>query len=204
MTKRTKIMVASLALVVLLAISFAGVALADDPNNPSDNNVPYAHCWEMPGLGHPHWLGGIWSQAVSELLGLTPEEIQAQLYEGKSLAEIAAVQGVDEETLVGVILSAKQEFLQQRVEAGVLTQEQADLMLERMEARVREMVNGNNLGSFAGGAHCGYGGAGQGTGTGYGMMGYRGNGDGQPSYRNGVRFGGGPGGMMGGWGRGWR
>jgi hypothetical protein len=63
--------------------------------------------------------------------------------------EIAAAQGVDDETLKATIRSCEEETLQQKVEEGILTQEQADAILERLE-------NGElGLGHRHGGMHRG-------------------------------------------------
>lgn len=136
MGKRAKMLAVALVAISLLVVSVAGVALAQGPADTDD--MP-AYCGQ--GWGGYHGHGATSSETVSELSGLTPEEIQAQRQEGKSLVEIAAAQGVSEDALVEAIMAAKTEFIQQRVEAGTLTQEQADLMLEQMEQRTLQAVN---------------------------------------------------------------
>lgn len=141
MGKRAKLLTVSIALAGLLVVSVAGVAMAQDPADTDD--MP-AYCGLGWGRSHGH--GATSSETVSELSGLTPEEIQAQRQEGKSLVEIAAAQGVSEDALVEAIMAAKTEFIQQRVEAGTLTQEQADLILEQMEQRTLQAVNRTTVG----------------------------------------------------------
>ncbi len=166
MGKRVKLLVVALVATSLLVISVAGVALAQEPADTDD--MP-AYC----GLGwdHSHGQEAICSKTVSELSGLTPEEIQAQRQEGKSLVEIAAAQGVSEDALVEAIMEVKKETVQQKVEAATLTQEQADLMLEQMEQRTIQAVNRTTSGPPDWGGGNGYGqgtcdGQGQGTGPG--------------------------------------
>jgi len=172
MSKRFKKIAFLTALVAILSLAFAGVALADDPNG-TDGTVPYCG---GPGMGGFHGHGATGFGVASDLLGLTPEEIHAQRLEGLSLAEIAAAQGVSEDDLVAAIVAAKAEFLQERVADGYLTQEQADLMLERMTERTIEAVNRTEVGPFAGmgsrsGNGFGDGQFGHGRGHGGGMMG---------------------------------
>ena len=143
----------------LLIVGFTVPAFAHGPGNTG--NVAQ-DCWGEPGEGGYHGHGAIHSDTVSELLGLTPEEIQVQRQEGKSLVEIAATQGVTEDALVDAITAAKEEAIQQRVEDGTLTQEQADLMLQQMTQRTAEMVNRTTFGPPEDRGTCGYGEPGQG------------------------------------------
>ncbi|MDP2931660.1 MAG: DUF2680 domain-containing protein [Chloroflexota bacterium] len=175
MNKRAKILAATLVLAGLLAVSVTGVALAAGPNSPD---------------GAPLNCGGMGcSDTVSELLGLTPQEIQTQRQAGKSLVEIAAAKGVTENALVNAIMAAKKEAVQARVQAGTLTQEQANLMLQQMEQRTKEAVNRTTTGPLAG--ERGYGCGQPGQGTGPGMMRAWGQGTGNGAPGNGT----GPGGM---------
>ncbi len=83
---------------------------------------------------------------VSKLLGLTPEEIQAERQAGKSLVQIAAVKNVTEEALVNAIMADKEVAVQKLVTAGTITQEQADLRLSQMKTRVELAVNRTTVG----------------------------------------------------------
>ena len=138
MNKGVKLLTVGLVVTGLLVVSFAGAALADSPADAEDA-CPYHHGEQ--GWGGFQGQGIVLAETVSPLLGLTADEIQAQRDEGKSLAEIAAAQGVSQEALVEAIVAAKSTILQQRVADGFLTQEQADLMLEWMEQRTIQMVN---------------------------------------------------------------
>lgn len=126
---------------------------------------------------------GASQDVVTDLIGLTHDEIRAQRLEGKSLAEIAAAKGVSEDALVGAIVGAHTEALKAAVTAGRLTQAQADAALQDMEARVRLMVESKGVGPFGLGSMKGLGGcrglatddvpATQGARAGFGMMGMR-------------------------------
>ena len=56
--------------------------------------------------------------AVTELLGLTPLEIQAQLAQGNSLAEMAAAKGFTEDRLAQAILAQMKAGIDQYVTGG--------------------------------------------------------------------------------------
>ena len=153
MNRKFKLMAISLGLAALLALSFTAVALADDPLGEGDVSPDcYGQGW---GAGNGFLAAN--HGEVGELLGLTPEEIHALRYEGKSLAEIAAAQGVSEDELVAAILAARQEVVQQRVEAGTITQEQADQMLGAMAQNLYQSVNRTTLGPPEDRGTCGFG-----------------------------------------------
>lgn len=194
MSRRLKLLAGALVVAVLVAAGFAGAALAAGPQGGTTNaNNGGQYGWGYcQGLGLPVSL-----EAISELLGLSPDEIIAQRQEGKSLVEIAAAQGVDEATLTEAVLAARAEVLQQKVTDGILTQEQADLMLERMQEHVSYMLNNTTVGPSGGKQGACYGQPGQGTGPGqmrcWGYQGNNGTSNGQTGY--GMM---GRGGMMGG------
>ena len=69
-------------------------------------------------------------QSLAEQLGMTTDELAAELEAGKTIAELAEEKGVD---LQAAQLEAMKEQIQQAVEDGKLTQEQADWMLQGLE-----------------------------------------------------------------------
>lgn len=89
------------------------------------------HTW-MADTGGMHTL--VWA-SLAETLGLTPDELSAQLAAGQTLAQIAEAQGVSQEQLTTTLQAAMTEGLQQAVADGALTQAQADQMAVGMTAR---------------------------------------------------------------------
>ncbi|MFH1169243.1 MAG: hypothetical protein V1691_00975 [Chloroflexota bacterium] len=196
MSKRAKMWTAALAIVAVLAVAVTGVALASSPADTDGDTGFYC-----PGWGYQNGTG-MFSGTVSDLLGLTPAQIQDEWQSGKSLVEIAQAQGVGETEMVDAIMADREAAIQDRLTAGTLDQEQADQVLQQMRENVTEMVN-STIGSPADidrGA-CGFGpgnGYGQsGLGMGPGMMQRWGQSSGGPRS-GGTGFG--RGGMMGGWG----
>ena len=166
MSKRLKLLGLALGVVALMALTLGSTVLAD---TPEETDV------QTHGAGWGGWQeGATCSETVGDLLGLTHEEIEAQRHEGKSMVEIAAAQGVTEDTLVEAILAAKQG--------------QSDRMFQQMEQRTIDAVNRTAVGPV--GTH---------EDRGAGAMRYWGNQNSQET-RDGTELGTG----RGMWGRGMR
>lgn len=91
--------------------------------------------------------GGMASEAVAEALGLTLEELRAELEAGKTLAEIAEEQGVDLQDLRDAAQAEREQAMRdaitQAVDDGAITQAEADWRIEGMD-------NGYGPGGIAG------------------------------------------------------
>jgi polyhydroxyalkanoate synthesis regulator phasin len=131
MSRMIKVGMVGLLVVGALTVVMAGSALAQEPD-PLDK--PFGG---FGGRGFGRFGGERWAMfdTMAEALGLTPEGLFAELHAGKSLAELAEAQGVDTQTLGNAMEAARVEAIQQAVEDGKLTQEQADRILERLENR---------------------------------------------------------------------
>jgi hypothetical protein len=141
-------------LVVMATIAAGSVALADQPPMEPGHGLFGGRGGRMPfgprggdfdghmgfkgalgfGLG-----GSLTSQedvqaATAEALGMTVVELEEALDE-QTLLEIAREQNVDVADIQDAVQSVGQEALQQAVEDGDLTQEQADLLGEKMAGR---------------------------------------------------------------------
>ncbi|MFC1917674.1 hypothetical protein ACFLXH_03375 [Chloroflexota bacterium] len=141
MKRRLKLLGIVIGATALLVLTLGSTVFADTPGGVTGG----AYCGGFGGHGFQGQVGCD-SEAVSALLGLSSEEIHAQRLEGKSLAEIAAAQGVSEAELIDVIMAEKQAAVQARVDDGTLTQEQADYMLEQMGERTELAVNSTDTG----------------------------------------------------------
>ncbi|HZJ02988.1 MAG TPA: hypothetical protein VFE20_04780 [Thermoleophilia bacterium] len=121
---------------------------------------------------------GVAAERVTDLLGLTSEEIQDERLAGKSLADIAADEDVPQDELVEAMLEPRRAAMEQAVADGRITKEQSELRLEQMEQMVRERTSSEELGNGFGrsgargglGGGCG-GGGGMGGGLGAGCGG---------------------------------
>ncbi len=135
MSKKIVFVVALVAALAVTALAGAGLAFAQGPTPPAPG---YGCCggWGMRGGWGWHGMGLM--DALAELTGLEPADLYAELQEGKTLLEVAQAHGISAEELVEAALASRAEVLQQRIEAGYLTQEQADWMLEHMEEEMLE------------------------------------------------------------------
>ena len=87
---------------------------------------------------------------IAEVLGMGTEDLMAALGEGRSVAEVAEVQGVALETVVEALLAPQRERIEQAVGEGRLTQEEVDERLAEMAkqitARLQEPMSLRKMG----------------------------------------------------------
>jgi hypothetical protein len=138
MNKKRLLILVGVALIVLLLAGLAEAAFvfAQEPTPP----IPFGWYGGGRGWGGFAWAGGgPWTMfdMAADALGLTPEELFAELRAGKSLAEIAEEQGVEVKAVFDALSAARGEVMQQAVEQAVedgrMSQEQADWMLKGLE-----------------------------------------------------------------------
>jgi hypothetical protein len=160
-TNIVKILVIAVVSVLSLGALGLGVAFAQNPtpNSPFTPGGMMGGYWNQQGgsfdMGAMHnWMtstGGmhtlVWD-ALSNALGLTSDELYAELNSGKTLADLVEEKGLDRAALVAELESAHKAGLAQAVSDGILTQEQADTMLNQMAGRYEWMID--NMGSSAG------------------------------------------------------
>ncbi len=111
------------------------------------------------GMGAMHeWMhqsGGVhdtvW-KALATKLGLTSEELTAQINSGKTLAQIAQEKGVSTKDLAAVMETTMETALAQAVKDGKLTQAQADLMIQHMDGQYEWMINNMSSGMMGTGS----------------------------------------------------
>jgi len=99
---------------------------------------------------------------AADKLGMTVDDLTAQLKDGKTVADLAQEKGVDLQTIVDAFVAARQEALSQAVTDGKITQEQADQMLENMRDMIEDHLNGDmpRFGPGGCGGRGGFGGRG--------------------------------------------
>ncbi len=105
------------------------------------------HQW-MNASGGMHTF--VWD-ALTAKLGLTSDELTAELNSGKTIAQVAEEKGVSRADLIATLETAHKDSLAQAVTDGVLTQEQADNILTQMAGRYEWMLDNAGFGQAAGG-----------------------------------------------------
>ena len=101
--------------------------------------------------GGPYWGNGLaggrrwgsWRDDVAAYLELSIEELAVALDSGQSLGEITEAQGLDVAEVVNILLANAENKIEQAVENDILNQEQADRILEFLEANMTILIYSN-------------------------------------------------------------
>jgi hypothetical protein len=140
--KKIWIMVGVLGIAVL-ALGAAGLAYAQS-ETPSPNTIPEYGYGMMGGWGgYGGMRGGMMDgefgpsheymlEAFGEAVGLSPEEIENRLASGETMWQIVEDEGLSIEEFGEIMSSVHSSVIEQALEDGTLTQEQADFMDQRM------------------------------------------------------------------------
>jgi polyhydroxyalkanoate synthesis regulator phasin len=110
------------------------------------------------GFGHFGHAGKL--DAAAEYLGLTEDELRDRLRDGDTLAEIAKAEGKPVDGLVDALVADATDRIDEAVENGRLTEEQATELKEGLEARTQDRVEGELRARPFGGFRHGFGGPG--------------------------------------------
>ncbi len=145
-----------LAIVAAILVTTVGVAFAAEQTTSANG------CGLGLKIGRSSSGGGV-LQNVAKILNLDQNELLDERQDGKSFADIAKEKGQDPEKLAEGVMEARKAGVQEMVEDGTITQEQADSCLERMEDRVRTRLESDTCGpNGKGQGGRGNGGGGQG------------------------------------------
>jgi len=175
---------ASLLAVLLLAVGVYGIVYAQEryPTPPQTLGAPYGGMmggYGYEGMTGEYGYGGMMGgyggmmgmmmggeegpmhddmvAALADALGLSPEEVEARHDAGETLWDIAAGQGLSPEEINDLMLSLHDKALDEAVDEGWLTSDQA----EWMDAHMEDMMGGNYYGgmmNYNGAAGSAYGG----------------------------------------------
>ncbi|GAB4401695.1 MAG: hypothetical protein OHK0031_19680 [Anaerolineales bacterium] len=145
-----KILLIVSVLVVTLLIFGAGFAFAQYQNVSAAGYGPggmmggrggYEPGTMMGGRGGYGPIHDYVEQALGEKLGLTEAQVEEQLSAGKTMAQIATDNGIADADLSAFLTDVHTAAFDKAVAAGVLTREQADLMLQNMSANGFDPAN---------------------------------------------------------------
>jgi hypothetical protein len=159
-----KIVVVAVLLGVVTALGLgATLALAQGPLPGQPPSAGFGPGWMHGGFGfNADWQTQM-QGAVAKALGITLDDLNAQLRAGKTVAQIAQSKNIDLTKLHDDVQAAHKALVQQAVKDGNLTQAQADAMLQRMDTMDQYFdANGGTCPGLTGGA---------GVGAGRGIMG---------------------------------
>ena len=111
----------------------------------------------MGGIGGRGMMGGMGGSRLlttaADKLGMSLDDLQAALQDGKTIAGLAEEKGVDIQTIIDAYLAEVKSDLDQAVADGKITQEQADAQLEQAKTQVTERLSNTwqNMGPGRGG-----------------------------------------------------
>jgi hypothetical protein len=117
-----KIAIAGLAVVGLLTTMGVGTALAEQGSYEEQASPEGVTDRNLTGSESADVLIFVDLGTIVDVLGLNPEEIDAQIMQGKSLAEIAGQEKTPE--LIDAIVSANKERIESERAAGRLSDEE--------------------------------------------------------------------------------
>jgi hypothetical protein len=87
----------------------------------------------------PEMRGG--GMLAANVLGLTPEQLRAEMQAGKTLAEVAQAHGMSRDDFKSKLIAAQKARLDQAVANGRLTAEQAQQVADRFAANLDRMLD---------------------------------------------------------------
>ena len=93
------------------------------------------------GPGHKADLG-----VAAQAIGISESELLEALRDGQSIAQVAQSRNVDVQKVIDALVADVKARLAERVQAGDLTQDQADEKSANLAARITEMVNRTGFG----------------------------------------------------------
>lgn len=103
-----------------------------------------------PG-GHPfaRMLG---LETAADAIGITTAELRTALQDGSTIAEVAAANDVDVQTVIDALVAEATTRIDAAVAAGRLDADRADTLKANLEQRITDRVNGEDVGpgSFGG------------------------------------------------------
>jgi Spy/CpxP family protein refolding chaperone len=138
--------ISAIVVLAVLALGVAGIAYAQT-QTPPQPGFPMGRGmmrgWGDRGFG-PGMMGR-WGEggygpmheymedAFAEALGISHDDLEAKLDAGETMWSIAQAQGLSDEEISQLMIDARTKALEKAVADGVLTQEQADWMTQRMQ-----------------------------------------------------------------------
>ena len=149
MSSKLRIGIVALLVVGALTVAMTGTALAQE-------ETPTPAPFLGRGFGHgPSFgrsMGGqVGLEAAAEVLGMTTDELSAELWGGKTLADLAEEAGVDLKDIQDAVTAAQEaamrETIEQAVEDETLTREHADWLLQGLD---NGFLGGRGFGRFGG------------------------------------------------------
>lgn len=139
--------------VVVFALSAVGVAYAQSPTQTpgtgtgrmggrgSQNGLDGTNRTSGEGILHDYMIAG-----YSEKLNIPVADLEARLNGGETMAQIALSEGLTLEQFRTLMVEVRTQAIEQALNDGVLTQAQADWMIQRGAGQMAGGQNGSGSG----------------------------------------------------------
>lgn len=130
--------------VVLGGLGAASAVSAQTTDGDSPDSTVEADRAERDGKGRGHRGRGCGRslETVAGIIGIEADELRAALDDGQSLADVAEANGVDSDAVVDALIADAETRLDEKVEAGRLTEAEADEKLAEKTERIEDRVAG--------------------------------------------------------------
>ena len=138
MKKKMIALAGSLLVVAILVTSVGGVVVAA----PQNGGCGEEDCCQEEMGPRSQWRAAGFLRDVMDYLGIAPEDIRELRGECRGPREVLEALGLSQED----VKEAMEAVLEEKVADGVLTQEQADRILERIEKMADRAMDGAVLG----------------------------------------------------------
>jgi hypothetical protein len=122
-----------------LTSAFAQTSGRDDTTTTTEAPADQAG---QPGGAGCEGRGAPGLDAMAEAIGIDVEDLHAALEDGQTPAEVAEANGVSRADLVDAVVADITDHIQQAVEDGQLTQDEADERLADVEDQAAAIVDG--------------------------------------------------------------
>lgn len=128
--------------------------------SPSTSTNTMASCAGMPG-----GMAADDITAAANALGMTEANLTTALQGGQTIADVASSEGIAVQTVIDAMVAAEKAEIQAQVDAGTITQAQADQQVANLTAHETDEVNGVAPMGGGHGRHGGPPGTASGTGS---------------------------------------
>jgi len=136
MSRMKKYVGIALLVGIVAALGISSVASAQSSVTPTPT-APTQQAAPPGGFGPRELHSQAALEAAAKALGMTADELSAQLWGGKTLADIAAAKGVDIATVKAAVEAAQiaetKTAINQAVTDGTLTQAKADWLIQGLD-----------------------------------------------------------------------
>ncbi|RIK39043.1 MAG: hypothetical protein DCC58_15855 [Chloroflexi bacterium] len=130
--------------------ALANGEITEDQAAALKERIADGNAFRFGGFGHGKWRHfggpGLGLETIATTLGMTTDELRAELKAGTALTDIITAQGSTVEQVVDALVAEAEARLAEKVAAGDITQAQADALLAELPARLTDAIENGCVG----------------------------------------------------------